>query len=269
MNINLPQILIFGILFLSVFLLANSTFPPGAQTGAPGEGLCSDCHGGSNPLGLNGNISINGIPDNPTEGESYQLEVILRNPNGLAARGGFQMVVLDGDNNNLGTLENPSQNSRTRIFGGKQYFEHSPFRTFPGTNEIVWNIDWIVPTNPSNREVNIYAAGNIADGNGAETNDLIVSTVFEANIELPSSTAELKAESLRLFPNPTSDLLNVKGLPDGSHYRFQIVDAMGQLVHRGEVEAGSPVSVSQLESGIYYITISNEVEIQSGRFVRQ
>lgn len=269
MKHHLPQLLLFGILLSSIFLLANSNFPPPANTGAPGEGLCSDCHGGNNPLGLDGDITIHGLPQNPVEGERYELEVILRNPNGLAARGGFQMVVLDGLNNNLGHLENPSANTRTNNFGGKQYFEHNPARNFPGDNEIVWTVDWIAPNNPPNREVKIYAVGNIADGNGDSTNDLIVTTVFEADLELPSSTAEIRSGSPVFYPNPTADLLNVDGLEFGSTYRYQIVDPMGRLVDRGELSSGIPLSVAHLPAGNYFITLANEHEVHSESFVKQ
>ncbi|TVR80634.1 MAG: T9SS C-terminal target domain-containing protein [Saprospirales bacterium] len=268
MKLHLHQLLLFGILLFSIFLLGNATFPPPANTGAPGEGLCSDCHGGNNPLGLDGDIVINGLPHNPMDGERYQLEVILRNPNGLASRGGFQMVVLDGQNNNFGQLENPSNNSRTRNFGGKQYFEHNPARNFPGGNEIVWTVDWIAPNNPSNREVNIYASGNIADGNGDSSNDFIVTTLFQANLELPSSTAEIRTQALSFFPNPTSEVLNVKGISNGSTYRYQIVDPMGRLVDKGELTGGS-VNVKHLPVGTYFITIANEGEIHSGKFIKQ
>ncbi len=269
MKLNISQLLITGVIFLSVFLLGNASFPPAAHTGAPGEGLCSDCHLGNNPLGLYGDISVNGVPTNPIDGERYELEVILRNPNGLAARGGFQLVVLDGDNNSLGTLENPSASSRTRNFAGKQYFEHSPASNFPGDNELIWTVDWLVPENPDNREVNIYAAGNIADGNGASSNDFIVTNVLAATIEMPSSIADLQGELLEIYPNPTTDRLYVKGLTQGDQFGVEVFDMMGRRVHMGEISAGQPLSVTHLKSGTYLINISDGKNAVSGKFLKQ
>ncbi|TVR85937.1 MAG: T9SS C-terminal target domain-containing protein [Saprospirales bacterium] len=269
MKLNISQLLITGVIFLSVFLLGNASFPPAAHTGAPGEGLCSDCHLGNNPLGLDGDIIISGIPTNPIDGERYELEVILRNPNGLAARGGFQLVVLDGDNNNLGSLENSSASSRTRNFAGKLYFEHSPASNFPGDNELIWTVDWLVPEDPENREVIIYAAGNIADGDGSSANDFIVTNVLEATIEMPSSIADLQRESLELYPNPTTDRLYVKGLTQGDKFDVKVFDMMGRRVHNGKISAGQPLSVSQLESGTYLINISDGKNAVSGKFIKQ
>ncbi len=269
MEFNKSKLLIFGVLFLSIFLLGNASFPPVSSTGAPGEGLCSDCHLGNNPLDIDGDISINGIPTNPIDGERYELEVILRNPNGLAARGGFQLVVLDGDNNNLGSLENPSANSRTRNFLGKQYFEHSPASNFPGENELVWTVDWLVPEDPDNREVNIYAAGNIADGDGSSANDFIVTEVLETTIEMPSSISDLQRESLELYPNPTTDRLYVNGLSHGDQFGVEVFDMMGRKVQMGEISAGQSLSVSHLKSGTYLVNISDGKNAVSGKFIKQ
>jgi len=50
-------------------ILSFSTNPPNAHTGAPGDGVCTECHNPSNPLGLDGEFSLTGFPTlRPLEG---------------------------------------------------------------------------------------------------------------------------------------------------------------------------------------------------------
>lgn len=72
---------------------------------------------------MNGNITLSGLPATIITGESYTITVTITNPNGNAARAGFQMVALTGTNTNAGVLaEHPDFIDNTEIltvFGGK------------------------------------------------------------------------------------------------------------------------------------------------------
>lgn len=69
---------IFGCLIL---FLSNSSNPPDRNTGAPFDGLCSNCHGGGS---FDGDIVITGFPStilpNTTYGITYTVNATMGSP---------------------------------------------------------------------------------------------------------------------------------------------------------------------------------------------
>jgi hypothetical protein len=153
--------------------LANSSDPPDGRTGAPSEGLCSDCHtlnGGTQ----DGSIVVTGFPTTVEPNTAYVLTMTNSNPNGVAAEAGFQMTILNGNNQQAGTMSSPSSSSHLHSTGGRQYWEHFPSVNYPANNMVTWTVTWTSPGSPANTTITFYAAGNIANGNGKDTGDKIV-----------------------------------------------------------------------------------------------
>ena len=166
---------ILGLFAGVILLLSFSANPPNGRTGAPGEGLCSDCHslnGGTQ----NGNISITGLPATITPNTAYTLTMTSSNPNGVASLAGFQLTILNSNNELAGNITSPSAGSTVQASGGRQYWEHNPAQPYPGSNVVMWTATWTSPSMPPNTTITAYAAGNIANGNGNSTGDLIVTT---------------------------------------------------------------------------------------------
>ena len=86
---NLFPIVFIPIIFL--VLLAFSANPPNARTGAPGEGLCTDCH---SPGSQSGSVFISGVPATILPGETYSVSVTSVTTSG-SNKAGFQVVVLN------------------------------------------------------------------------------------------------------------------------------------------------------------------------------
>ncbi|TVR80632.1 MAG: T9SS C-terminal target domain-containing protein [Saprospirales bacterium] len=244
-----PRLLLVSTIAMAFVLIAFSSSPPNGNTGAPGEGVCSSCHGGSNPLGLDGNIAISGTGPTVLAGETYLVSVLLTNPNGLAQRAGFQIVALDENDNNIGTLSNPSASSTISTSGGRTYFKHNPAVNFPATNEVEWTVEWTAPSDPSSTTVNFYGAGNIADGNNASSNDLIVTTLFSASIEIPAQplSVEIIAQSdVNCFGELNGSAEAEASGGSGSGYSF--------LWSNGET---GPIAV-QLGAGLQAVTVTDD-----------
>lgn len=166
--------LLFLGLAASLFLLAYSNNPPNQRTGAPGEGLCSDCHslnGGTQ----DGNIIVSGFPSVIIPNQSYILTITANNPNGVANEAGFELVVLNSANNDAGDLINPGSSSSLSTEAGREYWKHSPSQVFPVSNSVSWTVTWVAPVSADD-EITYYAAGNIANGNNNDSGDLIVTT---------------------------------------------------------------------------------------------
>lgn len=157
-----------GYLFLSF-----SSNPPNGRTGSPPTfTTCASATGGCHSGGsFNGSISITGLPGTITPSTTYQITVTLSQPTPFAEFGGFQLNVLDDNNNNFGTLSNPGPSSTIQ----SGYFEHNPAQIFTGTT-ITYNCDWTSPAS-GNTNVTMYAAGLLANGNGGTSGDETVTTM--------------------------------------------------------------------------------------------
>ncbi|MBK9103205.1 MAG: T9SS type A sorting domain-containing protein [Saprospiraceae bacterium] len=156
-------------------LMSHSDNPPNGKTGAPGDGLCTDCHS----LGTgtqDGSITVTGMPATIQPSTMYVLTVTNSNPNGVAAEAGFQLTILNSSNQKAGLMTNPSSSSVVTPSGGREYWEHNPSVVYPGNNIVTWTVTWTSPVGPPGNTITAYVAGNVADGNNDDNNDLIVTS---------------------------------------------------------------------------------------------
>lgn len=156
---------LYALFLLTFFLVSNSSNPPDGRTGAPGDGNCTNCHTGNNPNNFEGTILIQGLPDEVMPNANYTIKVVARKA-GDVVRAGFQMVVLDDNNQNTGTFSNPDNNAVLKEDKGRNYFEHNPAQSFENQEEVSWTVDWTAPST-ANTSINVYV--NAIFGNGSGT----------------------------------------------------------------------------------------------------
>lgn len=173
------------------FFSSNSSNPPNGRTGAPGDGLCSDCHGGNNPNNFDGSVSFEGLPATLEPNTTYPITVTVSNPNGAASRAGFQWVALNESENNAGSMANEDGTSNIVTAGGRTYHEHAPAQFFAGNTELSWTVDWTSPDAGSEDEnITFYGVGLIGNGGGT-AGDLV--TTSSTSIVLPAASIPLTA----------------------------------------------------------------------------
>ncbi len=83
------------------------------------------------------------------------------------------------------------------------------------------------------------------------------------------SVNDFNGANVALYPNPTTNTINIQGLEQGE-YGVSVVDMQGRVLSTSEI-AGSATSVdvSSLSAGIYFLTVSEEnTIIGSKRFVK-
>ncbi|MEZ5030825.1 MAG: choice-of-anchor V domain-containing protein [Saprospiraceae bacterium] len=92
-----------GVIFCALLFFSNSTNPPNARTGAPGDdGTCaSGCHGGGS---FQGTVDISGIPSTIQAGETYTVTLTTTATVGNPVTGGFQILALNSANQNVGDM---------------------------------------------------------------------------------------------------------------------------------------------------------------------
>jgi len=80
------------------------------------------------------------------------------------------------------------------------------------------------------------------------------------------SEARSDVKSVKIYPNPVEDVLNVLNVSSDASY--EILNAPGQLILKGTTGDGK-INVSSLVKGIYFITIKNKDENSTTKFVKK
>ncbi len=182
-----------GIILGVLLWLANASNPPTGKTGAPFEinnGHCNECHGGGNPNGFGGQVDVTGLPSAIEPNTTYPLTITLTPTAGTPIRGGFQLVVVDGNNANAGDLSAGNPQSGTEFFNGREYLEHRGAKNFTGGGPASWTFNWKSPITAANNSIGFYFIGNFTNGNNQDSGDFPIdfSSFYSFN-GLPPVTA--------------------------------------------------------------------------------
>lgn len=158
-----------GLVLGVVVWLANSSNPPTGVTGAPFDnGTCNNCHSGG---AFSGTVSISGLPSTIEPNTTYPMEITLTATSGNPSRGGYQLVVVDGNNNNAGDLIAINSQSGTEFFNGREYIEHRGSKVFSGSSAS-WVFNWKSPVSAAGNTIKFYFIGNFCNGNGNTGGDI-------------------------------------------------------------------------------------------------
>lgn len=170
-------------------VFTNSSQPPAANTGAPGEQTCarSGCHSTNSAVStaalLFDTAPANGLASGYTPGQTYNLIVnanSLTPPAGTTTpRYGFSLTAVDGSNNGVGTftLTNTNNTSLTTS-GGKSYVGHKSANT-----TVAWTFRWTAPGSGTG-DVTFYIAANSSNNNNNSLGD----NIFIRNVTVSEAT---------------------------------------------------------------------------------
>ena len=78
---------------------------------------------------------------------------------------------------------------------------------------------------------------------------------------------ELPTIEVELYPNPTTDVINVKGLDTYNTTEYQVFNLNGQLVKRGSFN--EQIYVSDLPSGVYILSMNVDGTRVSEKFIKR
>lgn len=158
-----------GLVLGMIVWLANNSNPPNGKTAAPFDGNCNDCHSGS---AYSGTVEVTGFPGTADPNIVYDINIKLTVTSGSPVKGGFQLVVVDGNNNNCGDLVNINGNGTgTEMFGGREYMEHRNGKAFSG-GVVSWDFQWKAPpSGVAGNTIKVYFIGNFTNGNNNSSGD--------------------------------------------------------------------------------------------------
>lgn len=78
-------------------------------------------------------------------------------------------------------------------------------------------------------------------------------------------------KSIKLYPNPTKDILNIK-LPENitiTINNIKIANSLGQIIREQKTQNNPTIDVGQLQNGIYFITLTTNYGNWNGKFVKE
>ncbi len=240
-------------LFASLILwLGFSANPPNGRTGAPGEGLCSDCHNQTNPP-QEGLIVVTGMPSTIIPNTQYVLTMTSTMSVDPTMedieRAGFQLTILNSSNQQAGDMMTPSSGSTLQNSSGRQYWEHNPFQLYPANDMVTWTVIWTSPAGPANTTITYYAAGNIANGNTFSSGDRIVQTTGGGMLMGGGSNLSVTINNI--------NHVQCNGQSNGS---ATAVPAGGSTPYTYSWSNGtSNATLSNVPDGIYTVTVTDNI----------
>lgn len=233
--------------------------PPGA-TGAPDEGVCSNCHGSENHDGSSINqfqfLDANLSPVTAyTPGETYNVRFTVNNP---ATKKGFQTVAL-ANLTQAGTMTASVQGGTTLSESdGRQYIGHN---NSSNTTTNGWGFTWTAPaTNVG--PVTFYVASNVTDNDGTWNGDAI----YTSNVTLTSNstagltTKEAATDFKAVYAAGTNTInMSFNALISGAG-NMNLVDLNGKSVYHTQLHAVKTGSNTEkvllpanIQTGVYMV----------------
>jgi hypothetical protein len=171
--------IVFVTVILPILVTGFSSGPLDGKTGAPGEGLCVECHGIA--IG-DGSVAILGLPSNYTPSATYPITVRVEDPG--QQRWGFELTALNAALEGSGSFTvTDALNTQLSAFAApaRSYIKHTSTGTRLGTanGPVDFNFNWTAPASDEG-VITLFAAGNGANGNLASTGDYI----YTANVSI-------------------------------------------------------------------------------------
>lgn len=165
------KILFIPTIVCSFFIfLSHSSNPEDRNTGAPFDGLCSNCHSGGS---FDGDVTVTGFPSTILPNTLYNLTLTVTATTGSPSVGGFQLVAVNASNVNSGDLTPANSETGTSFSGSREYIDHRGAKAYSG-NSVSWNFSWTSPNGPNGSVITIYYSSNMANGNGSSSGDNII-----------------------------------------------------------------------------------------------
>ena len=202
-----------------------SANPPAKKTGAPGESTCTSCHSGSilSAAGVvNFEFNVAGSSTEYTPGETYPMQISI----GSGSKSGFELTILNGNNQKAGDFIN-GVNTSTTVASGKEYIRHSA-----SNNLTSFNFEWTAPSSNMGdlRAFFSFCKSNV---NGLNSGDLIYvgDVLIPTGVPLSNSKIDENPNQIKLFWDASTKQIHLNyELMENSELMINIQSLNGQLI---------------------------------------
>lgn len=237
-------------------LMSNSSGRDDGRSGSPGDSnvTCAACHSGGNfsaSLDITTDIPATGYDTNT----SYNITVT--NTSSGASAYGFQLVAeRTSDDLKVGSF---TAGTNSRVSGDR--ITHS------NANSNTWSFTWTSPSTDLG-SVRFYAASVAANGNGNTSGD---QTVIGSTANVNAlGISELQRLDFTMYPNPSSDKINIQLATGNNYAAVEFYNFIGQLVYSKKMTtANREIDISHLNSGIYLLKVKTNDKLGVQQFIKQ
>jgi hypothetical protein len=96
---------------------------------------------------------------------------------------------------------------------------------------------------------------NVSDASGNDA----VQVIRMVNVDSSLSIDENIKSNLKVYPNPTFNVLNISGDIFLSNQPYKILDTLGKVILKGNlVQDDNTINVAKLSKGVYYLKVSGK-----------
>ena len=116
------------------------------------------------------------------------------------------------------------------------------------------NNEWykfVIPVNYTNQSLN----GLLFSINFKTTTGSLILDDLEWVMENPVGIEDIKNSNIKIYPNPTNNIINIEGLTKNENNTIQIFDVQGKLVITKTIAEKGTIDLSELNKGVYVIKI--------------
>ena len=254
------------------------------NTGAPGDDskTCVTCHGNNAAIQVTLSIDVedeNGnsiVADGYMPGTVYTVVTTINVDQGSPSGFGFQLIGLNAPMGMMGPeatdWSDPASNVQIASVSstGRTYAEH---KGPSDTNE--FRVKWTAPAKGSGT-VTFYSCGNGVNRNGETGGDNAACNTLVLEENMTSSTFEpIEELELTIAPNPVEEVLNLQTVsPSAGDYQLILTDMLGRQVYQDlfrlpQGEANSPITLPDLQSGIYTLQLVGNGKMLARQMIKK
>lgn len=247
-----------------LILFSYSSGSPGGKTGSMGDGgtTCTQCHNDGTAVAEVGWITTNIPSDGYTAGETYAITV-TGTSNGVVKMG-YEVTAENSSGMKEGTWT-ITDDARTKLANSNNSVTHKSGGNTPNGNTNTWTANWTAPM-AGMGDITFNSAVNAANGNGNTSGDQIYTT-FETFAEaVISDISDELAASIKMYPNPAQNYLNIE-LPEESSYRVVSING-AQMTSFIDASNNNNIDISDYKTGIYFVQIISGENSITKKFVK-
>lgn len=91
----------------------------------------------------------------------------------------------------------------------------------------------------------------------------------QINFTTNLSTSDFDKNTISVYPNPSNDIIYIKGIENRNISQVSIVDILGKNVFESAEMKGNKIDISNLNTGIYILSITSDNKQEKIKFIKK